>query len=271
MSVISHGPAPSETRHLGHGDDVHPHRHDDHQLIYASTGVLEVFVADGTWFTPSVRAVWVPAGASHHWQVHGATTVHLVGIGSSLMPSAAQTPRLVTVRPLLRELVIACSRGSREDAGRRAGTAAGHRLLQVLVDQVVDQVETAPGPVTTMVPALRDPRLRAVHTLVENDLSVPWSLGQLGRRVGASERTLSRLFHDELGMGFTVWRNQLRLHRASLLLAQGSSVTHAASSCGFSSPSAFISAFRAAFGRTPGSLYRDRSADAVDSGGALRT
>lgn len=82
------------------------------------------------------------------------------------------------------------------------------------------------------------------------------SLAELGRRAGASERTLSRLFGDELGMGYTAWRTQLRLHRAVLLLAEGRTVTQASAVCGFSSPSAFVSAFRAAFGRTPGSLYR---------------
>lgn len=40
----------------------------------------------------------------------------------------------------------------------------------------------------------------------------PPGLAELGRRVGASGRTLSRLFGDEVGMGYTVWRNQLRLH-----------------------------------------------------------
>jgi AraC-like DNA-binding protein len=30
-------------------------------------------------------------------------------------------------------------------------------------------------------------------------------LAELGRRVGESERTLSRLFRDEVGMGYTVW------------------------------------------------------------------
>ncbi|KRE60542.1 hypothetical protein ASG92_21575 [Arthrobacter sp. Soil736] len=45
-------------------------------------------------------------------------------------------------------------------------------------------------------------------------------LAELGRRVGASERTLSRLFRDEVGIGYTVWRNQLRLHLATLMLAE---------------------------------------------------
>lgn len=74
--------------------------------------------------------------------------------------------------------------------------------------------------------------------------------------IGAGKRTLSRLFHDELGMGFTAWRNQLRLHRAVLMLARDDSASAAASACGFSSPSAFITIFRAAFGHTPGALYR---------------
>jgi AraC-like DNA-binding protein len=46
-------------------------------------------------------------------------------------------------------------------------------------------------------------------------------LAELGRRVGASERTLSRLFRDEVGMGYTVWRNHPRLHLATLVLAEG--------------------------------------------------
>lgn len=246
MSEIRHvAVAPTETRRLSPGDEVTPHRHDDHQLIYASTGVLEVFVPEGTWFTPSVRAVWVPGGTIHHWQVHGATTVRMVGIPTAVMPSAEHVPALVAVDPLLRELMIACSEQG------PAETPAARRLLRVLVDRVRLSHE-AP----TVLPTLKDPRLKGAQRVLESDMTASPSLSELGRRTGASERTLSRLFSDELGMGYTAWRTQLRLHRAVLLLAEGRTVTHAAVACGFSSPSAFVSAFRAAFGRTPGSLYR---------------
>ncbi|MEV6948093.1 AraC family transcriptional regulator [Streptomyces sp. NPDC051172] len=105
-------------------------------------------------------------------------------------------------------------------------------------------------------------------------MTAPPSLAELGRRAGASERTLSRLFGDELGTVCTAWRTQLRLHRAVLLLARGRTVTQAAAACGFSSPSAFAGAFRAAFGRTPGSLYRQpasRERRPSRSRGPLRT
>ncbi|WP_306369034.1 helix-turn-helix domain-containing protein [Nocardiopsis sp. CC223A] len=57
-------------------------------------------------------------------------------------------------------------------------------------------------------------------------------------------------------MGCTVWRTRLRLHRTGLLPPEGRTVTQAAAACGFSSPSAFSTAFQSAFGRTTGSLYR---------------
>ena len=246
MSGIRHvAVAPTETRRLSPGDEVTPHRHDDHQLIYASSGVLEVAVPEGTWFTPPVRAVWVPGGTLHHWQVRGATTVRMVGIPTALMPSARHTPMLVGVEALLRELIITCA--------KQGPASAPHerRLLRVLVDRM-----TPAHAVPTVVPTLRDPRLRDVQRVLEADLTASHTLGQLGRQVGASERTLSRLFRDELGMGFTAWRTQLRLHRSALLLAEGHTVTRTAAACGFSSPSAFVAAFRAAFGQTPRSLYR---------------
>lgn len=246
MSETRHTPlAPTETRRLSPGDEVDPHHHDNHQLIYASTGVLEVFVPEGTWFTPSVRAVWVPAGTVHSWQVHGATTVHMVGIPVAVMPSAEHVPALVPVDGLLRELMIASS-----DLGP-ADTPAARRLLRVLVDRVEPSNE-----VPTVVPTLTDQRLRDVQRILESDMASSPSLAELGRRVGASERTLSRLFREELGMGYPAWRVQLRLHRATLMLAEGRTVTQTALGCGFSSASAFVDAFKAAFGRTPGSLYR---------------
>jgi AraC-like DNA-binding protein len=246
MSGIRHVPvAPTEVRHLSPRDEVTPHRHEDHQLVYVSSGVLEVMVPAGTWFTPSVRAVWVPAGTPHRWQVHGVATVHLVGVPATSAPPVAREPTLVAANPLVRELLIACSENG------PAGTPAARRLLRVLVDQVRPAAATA-----TMLPALRDPRLRGVQKILEADLTASPGLAELGRRVGASERTLSRLFRREAGMGYTTWRNQLRLHRAALLLAEGRTVSRAAADCGWSSPSAFVTVFRAAFGRTPGSLYR---------------
>ncbi|MFL4480538.1 hypothetical protein ACIPUB_19970 [Paeniglutamicibacter sp. ORCA_105] len=64
-------------------------------------------------------------------------------------------------------------------------------------------------------------------------------LAELGRQVRASERILSHLFRDEVGMGNTVWRYQLRLRLATLMLAEGRTDTPTARACDYSSASAW--------------------------------
>ena len=71
----------------------------------------------------------------------------------------------------------------------------------------------------------------------------------------ASERTLSRLFRRDTGMTFPQSRAQLRLQHATILLAAGGTVTGAATASGYTNASAFIAAFRDAFGITP-ATYR---------------
>jgi AraC-like DNA-binding protein len=69
---------------------------------------------------------------------------------------------------------------------------------------------------------------------------------------GASPRTLTRLVRRETGMSFGRWRQMLRLSEAAALLAQGIPPARAAVLVGYASVPAFGSAFRAAFGHTPG-------------------
>jgi len=69
--------------------------------------------------------------------------------------------------------------------------------------------------------------------------------------VGASVRTLSRLFVADTGMTFRQWQRQARLLAALVRLAQREPVTRVALDLGYDSPSAFIHAFRRALGTTP--------------------
>ena len=121
------------------------------------------------------------------------------------------------------------------------------RLLAVLLDQLRVSAQRP-----AYLPSARDPRLVAVCGLLRQEPADARTLVELGRVVGASERTLSRLFRSELGMTFPQWRTQLRLHAALIELAEGESVTRVAHACGWASTSAFIDTFKQAFGHTPG-------------------
>jgi AraC-like DNA-binding protein len=74
--------------------------------------------------------------------------------------------------------------------------------------------------------------------------------------VGASARTLARLFAAETGMGFERWRTTARLAAALPLLAAGTPVGTTARRVGYATPSAFVAAFRREIGTTPADYFR---------------
>jgi AraC-like DNA-binding protein len=57
------------------------------------------------------------------------------------------------------------------------------------------------------------------------------------------------------GVSFDRWRTDARLHAALLLLADRTPVAVAARRVGYSTPSAFIAAFRQALGVPPGAYF----------------
>ena len=158
---------------------------------------------------------------------------------------------MVAVSGLLRELILTLTGAPGLGADRPEGVsrtgAARRRLERVTLDQLLESSEQP-----LHLPEPGDDRLRAVTALLRDDPGNPATLAELGRRAGASARTLSRLFDQELAMSFHRWRTQLRIHHALVLLAEGTSVTDTAIVCGWSNPSSFIDAFSRAVGQTPG-------------------
>ncbi|NUW40858.1 AraC family transcriptional regulator [Nonomuraea rhodomycinica] len=242
MTNIRHQPtAPTHARWLAPGAAIDAHRHDDHQIVYAARGVLAITTDAGSWIAPATRAIWVPAGTVHAHRAHGELELHFVGLPPGDNPLGLDAPTVLTVGPLLRELILAYTRAPDDDSPERG------RLRAVLLDQL-----RASPQQPVHLPAPTAPRLKALCDILRADPADDRTLAALGKQVGASDRTLSRLFRSDLGMTFPQWRTQLRLYHALVLLAEKTPVTTVAHRCGWSSASAFIDVFRRAFGHTPG-------------------
>lgn len=242
MREIRHHPiAPTSAKWLAPGGTIDVHRHDNHQIAYAGRGVLAVTTDAGSWVAPANRAIWIPAGAVHAHRAHGELRLHLVGLPVTDNPLGLTAPAVLTVDPLLRELILEYTRD--HDAGDSPERV---RLRAVLLDRL-----RVSSQQPLYLPAPSDPRLKALCDLLHADPADDRTLAALGKKVGASDRTLSRLFRADLGMTFPQWRTQLRLYHALMLLADGAPVTAVAHQCGWSSASAFIDIFRQAFGHTP--------------------
>ena len=233
------------SRHAG-GSTIERHHHEDHQLVYVSAGVLAVETSAGNWVASKDRAVWLPAGVWHAHRFYGSSMFHAIGFTRERPPLPDIAPMIVAVTPFLRELLIAAA--DPELTAPETG-----RVRAVLRDQLR---RSAQQPLS--LPTPRDPRLADACALASAEPAVSIPLADLARQVGASERSLSRLFRDELGMSYPQWRTHLRLLEAMILLSGGASVTHAASQCGWKTTSSFIDTFRRTLGQTPGD-YRART------------
>src|SRR5580693_10300647 len=81
------------------------HTHEDHQLAWASAGVLTVLTAGATWVLPPTRALWIPAGLPHETGASSRATMRSVYVPPALSPVDWTAPTVVTASPLLAELI----------------------------------------------------------------------------------------------------------------------------------------------------------------------
>ncbi len=226
------------------GTTFQRHCHDDHQLAWATRGVLTVHTDEATWVLPPTRALWIPAGVGHVTRASGAATMQTVYLRPDRCPVDWAAPTPVGVGGLLAELIAHLGNAELHAARRERAEA-------VLID-LLEPLRVA----TIQLRMPRDPRALDVAAALVHDPASRRTLGQWGREVGASERTLARAFQAETGVSFGRWRTQLRLQAALPTLAEGGSVASASDRAGYESPSAFVAAFRRETGMTPAEYFR---------------
>ncbi len=237
--------------------DTHfePHAHAWAQLAYCASGLLQVTAARGaaegedevTFIVPPSRAVWIAPGARHHITVIEAAQFRTLYVEARAAPTGWADCRVLMVSALLRELIGAL------DALPAASPDAGARealLTSLVLDELAQSTTQALG-VPLPHPRQGDKRLRALCEAVLRNPSGQATLAGWASVVGASERTLTRLFRDELGLTYWQWRQQVLLAHALPLLARGTPVSQVASLSGYASESAFSAMFKAAMGQPP--------------------
>jgi len=225
---------------------VERHHHQRGQLLFASRGVMTVETGQGIWVVPPKRAVWIPPFMDHAVTSRGHLFMRNLYFDAALVKDLPQTCMVVTVSPLFRELSLAVvSLPQLYDE-----TGADGRLVSVLLDQL-KTITTTP----LHLPTSNDRRLKPIITALSRNPSDGRDLATWAKEVGASQRTLSRLFTSQTGMTFRQWRQQVKLLEALGRLANGEQVTTVALDLGYDSQSAFIVMFKKALGTTPGKYF----------------
>jgi len=230
------------------------HTHAWAQVAYASRGVLRVATTGTTWMVPPSRAIWVPPHVTHEVVAVEDAFLRTLYITESTVPAGLDAPRVVEVSNLLREVIAALDMPDI--------SATREQLLGALA---LDEL-TRSEPLPLSVPMPNEKRLRALCEALIADPTHGGSLEYWASSVGASTRTIARLFRQELGVSFSQWRQQAILARAIPLLSQGRPLSHVALELGYQSQSAFSAMFRRAFGESPRAFIERGSEHRAENG-----
>jgi AraC-like DNA-binding protein len=134
---------------------------------------------------------------------------------------------------------------------READDGVVRRIRQRQFGAVRVQDAGTVAPSARSSPRPRDPRARAVADALTADPADARTLADWGGEVGASARTLARLFVAETGLAFGQWRERARMRAAMPHLAAGLPIEAVARRVGYSTASSFTAAFHRLVGVTP--------------------
>jgi AraC-like DNA-binding protein len=242
----------------GTGRHVHPWG----QLIYCTAGVMTVWTEAGSWVAPPHWAIWAPAGVAHEIRFDGDCALRTLYLRADNTADLPTNCAVITVSPMLRELIARTI-----EIGMLDERDPAHQAMATLIHLEFTRRDTAAFDL----PAPTSEAMRRAADLLVAEAGEARGVAALAGAVGLSARTLERRFLAETGMTFAAWGRQARLLQAMRRLAAGEPVKAVARAAGFGAPSAFVAAFRAAFGETPGRYFaapaaRQHSQAAAGSG-----
>ncbi|GLX78262.1 transcriptional regulator [Thalassotalea insulae] len=235
------------TKKFPNNSQVAEHHHRKHQLLFATQGLMQLKIASDIWLIPNNKAILIPAKTRHSIMMLSKVTMQTLYIE----PSAYQKEiklKVIAVSRLMRELIIAL-------AQEPLCYSTGSRAAQIANLIALELTAAKNEPILISQP--KDSRLIKICNYLLTHPADNKTLNEWGNTCGASERTLSRLFAAELGENFRQWRQKVRLMHAIKLLNDNKSIKHIARDCGYSSLSAFNTAFISQFSCSP-SIYIKR-------------
>ena len=228
----------------GYVDDSHSHSW--HQIVFPLKGLLQSNIGDKCVIVPHNGMLYIPANTAHKSVAITDTIFLAIYLNPKKYVQYGDKPKSCQVCSFIKELILILF-----EAHTLAQSESNiSRFLMVLRDQI-DVANSYEIPL--LIP--KDKRLLSVFLQLKQQPYLPFTLKEWATKVGASERTLSRVCSKEFSQSFALWRQNIRLVLSLQLLDTKMCIQEIAIELGSSSDSAYIYAFKKMFNQTP-SKYR---------------
>ena len=217
-------------------------------FVYAHKGILAVSTPENRYIVPPEQGVWLLPEIAHEVTTMSGVEITSFYFDNSFLEKLPKSCCVLNVNNFLKALILEANQIVNDYHWQ--GTDG--RLLRL----ILDRLSSAPN-VIFQLPYPKDLRLLTMLAMIQKNPSHGYNLEQWGKVVGASARSLSRLFKSETGLSYRIWRQRLNIQIAIGQLSMGKSITSISLHLGYESPSAFIHMFKENTGMTP-SFYRDQ-------------
>lgn len=212
------------------------HQHEKGQFLVAQSGCLKLYSFEGeresSYILPPSRLMWIPARVDHRVEVQYTSEYRSIYLHPSLCRALPTSFSLYPMNDLLRAIIERISLTHFEVNWQE-------RPLQNLKNVFFDEIERTHPESISFFTYPQDKRLIFLTTATH----IP-ALYELAQTVGASEKTLSRIFRRETGLHYQQWKQSWTLAQAIERLAARQTLMDIADALGFSSESAFCHFFK---------------------------
>ncbi|MBB1140767.1 helix-turn-helix transcriptional regulator [Myroides sp. WP-1] len=223
------------------------HSHEKHaQILYAPSGCMTLLTRNRQVILPPQKLLYIPAGLEHRVTFRNVVAYRSIYLAVDQPQLEGINLQVRGVSPLFAEIIERICWW--EWTGIH--TVQQQHILRVFWDEFQEAKEES---YALEIPA--DYRLQSFMNAYMIEKKVPPFLNELAHYVGASEKTITRIFKRETKMTYQAWRQQWRLYRAIELLAESETISEVSAQLEFSSDSAFIEFFKNHTGTTPAKYF----------------
>lgn len=220
-----------------------------HVLVWHLEGSLLVESGQRSWLLSSGSGVWLPAGSRFRVEGREGFVFGVCGVRAEACPELWNRTATLSLDRVLYNLLLHLTTGLAQSAQFHAESV------------VLDLLDAALCRVAIELPMPTDSRCREVANAILRDPASTWDLADWASEVGASDRTIRRLFHEQTTLSFSQWRTRARMQAALVDLAAGRSLAEVARRSGYGSPSAFGRTFRKLIGVSPSAYLTSLTID----------
>ncbi len=232
---------------------IQKHKHEKGQFIYTEGGVVYIRTPNKTHFLPARHYMWIPPGLEHAIYPSSPDVMmrNLYFPVKKKDHSYYFTEGIYPVNELLLQLLLYTKKWKGDITKDNKELYPIVEAFKVLLPQVAEI------PLSLTLPEPRDPRLIKIVAFIRQNLDKNMLQTEIANEFGMSERTLHRLFKNDMNISFIHFYTLLRMFQASeYLLSNKFTISEVASMVGYSSVPTFSNTFLKIMGNRPSEYYQ---------------